>query len=128
MSRTVITRILAPSFDGWVAFDVGSPAFGHCLRTMGFLLEKMKGRPASFQDLDMCETALGKLHGMGFVHGDVNRCNFLIRNEGVDLLDFEHLVENASSELMLKELENVRVELVDNSGRGGGFIFPGDSN
>lgn len=49
---------------------------------------------------------------MGFVHGDVNLYNFRITNEGVRLLDFEHLVENASPELMLKELENVRAELI----------------
>lgn len=34
-------------------------------RTMGFLLEKVEGCPASFQDLDMCETALGKTSRYG---------------------------------------------------------------
>jgi len=29
---------------------------------------------------------------------------------------------------MSKELENLRAELVDESGRGGGFIFHADSN
>ncbi|KAJ9255178.1 hypothetical protein DTO195F2_6394 [Paecilomyces variotii] len=97
-------------------------------RIMGFLLEKIEGHPASFQDLGICETALRKLHELGLLHGDVNRYNFLITKEGVKLLDFECFRENASPESMFKELENVRAELVEESGRGGGFIFHGDSN
>ncbi|KAL2184711.1 alpha-galactosidase A [Thermothelomyces heterothallicus CBS 203.75] len=97
-------------------------------RIIGILLEKTEGRPASFQDLSACETALGNLHKLGLVHGDVNRYNFLITKEGVKLLDFECFRENASPELMSKELENLRAELVDESGRGGGFIFHGNSN
>ncbi|KAF5234123.1 hypothetical protein FAUST_7774 [Fusarium austroamericanum] len=46
-------------------------------RVMGFLLEKLEGRSASIQDLDACETALGKLHELGLLHGDANRYNFL---------------------------------------------------
>jgi RIO-like serine/threonine protein kinase len=90
---------------------------------MGFVLEKIEGRPASLQDLSLCEAALWKLHSLGHVHDDVNRYNFLITNDEVKLLDFEHLVENASPEAMRKELENVHAELIDESGRGGGFIF-----
>jgi serine/threonine protein kinase len=97
-------------------------------RIMGFLIEKINGRSASFQDLSICETAVGKLHELGLIHGDVNRYNFLVTEEGVKLLDFECLQENASTNSMRKELENVRAELVDESGRGGGFIFHGDSN
>jgi predicted Ser/Thr protein kinase len=97
-------------------------------RIMGFLIEKIEGRSASFQDLGICETALGKLHNLGFLHGDVNRYNFLVTEEGVKLLDFECFLENASPKLMRKELESVRAELVDESGRGGGFMFHGDRN
>jgi len=97
-------------------------------RIMGFLIEKIEGRSASFQDLSICETALGKLHELGLLHGDVNRYNFLVTEEGVKLIDFECLLENASPESMRKELESLRAELVDESGRGGGFIFHGDIN
>lgn len=97
-------------------------------RIIGFLLEKIEGRPASIRDLGTCKTALGKLHELGFLHGDANRYNFLVTEEGVKLLDFERLQENASPESMQKELESVRVELTEESGRGGGFIIQGDSN
>ncbi|KAF2651898.1 hypothetical protein K491DRAFT_681772 [Lophiostoma macrostomum CBS 122681] len=97
-------------------------------RIIGFFIEKIGGRSASFQDLSICETALGRLHELGLIHGDVNRYNFLVTEDGVKLLDFECLLENASPESMRKEMENVRAELVDESGRGGGFIFRGDSN
>lgn len=96
-------------------------------RIMGLLLEKIEGCPASFQDLSICEAALEKLHELGLVHGDVNRYNFLVTEGGVKLVDFESLLENASPESMRKELDNIRVELAEESGHGGGFIFHGDS-
>lgn len=95
-------------------------------RIMGFLLEKLEGCPASVSSLSSCETAIRNLHGLGLLHGDVNRYNFLVAGEGVKLLDFECAQENASPEAMRKELENVRAGLTDESGRGGGFIFNGD--
>jgi RIO-like serine/threonine protein kinase len=77
-------------------------------RIIGLLIEKIKGRPASFQDLSICETALGELHKLGHAHGDVNRYNFLVTEEGVKLLDFECLLENASPKSMREELESLR--------------------
>lgn len=97
-------------------------------RIVGFLLEKVDGHSASIHDLSVCETALRELHKLGLVHGDVNRYNFLVTEEGVKILDFENSRENASPESMSMELENLRVELVDESGRGGGFIFHGDDD
>ena len=110
---------LAPRFLGHV-YENG--------RIMGFLLEKLVGRSASIQDLSVCESALRKLHELGFFHADVNRYNFLITEEGVKLLDFERLEENASPESMWKELESLRAELVDEPGRGGGFTLQVDDN
>lgn len=96
-------------------------------RIIGFLLEKIEGRPASIQDLGVCEKALERLHELGLLHGDVNRYNFIItEEEGVKIVDFEHLQENASPESMQKEVESVRAELIEESGRGGGFIVRGD--
>ncbi|CAG8359027.1 unnamed protein product [Penicillium salamii] len=95
---------------------------------MGFLLEKIEGRADSIQDLKTCETALERLHGLGIFHGDANRSNFLVTGERVKLLDFEHFQEDGSPGSMRKELESVRVELMEDSGRGGGFIIQGDGN
>ncbi|KAK6225764.1 hypothetical protein QIS74_01811 [Colletotrichum tabaci] len=95
-------------------------------RIVGFLLERLEGRFASVQDLNVCEAALRKLHGLGLLHGDVNRYNFIVTQEGVKLLDFERAQENASPESMSKELKGLRAELVDESGRGGGFISHDD--
>ncbi|WQF82018.1 Putative protein kinase-like domain superfamily [Colletotrichum destructivum] len=77
-------------------------------------------------DLNVCEAALRKLHGLGLLHGDVNRYSFIITQEGVKLLDFERAQENASPESMSKELKGLRTELADESGRGGGFFFQDD--
>lgn len=60
-------------------------------RIMGFLLEKIIGRAAFVEDLSICETAFGKLDGLGLLHGDPNRYNFLVMGERVKLLDFERL-------------------------------------
>ncbi|KAJ0415800.1 hypothetical protein BJY00DRAFT_326751 [Aspergillus carlsbadensis] len=97
-------------------------------RIMGFLLEKMAGRAASIDDLGIREAALKKLHGLGFLHGDANRYNFLITEEGVQLLDFESFQENAGLEAMQQKLESLQLELTEESGRGGGFTFSGDSD
>ncbi|KAM4065596.1 alpha-galactosidase A [Hirsutella rhossiliensis] len=99
-----------------------------CGRVIGFLLEKIQGRSASLHDLTACEAALGELHKRDFLHGDVNRYNFLVTEDGVKLLDFENFVENASPEPMNKELKSLRDELLGESGRGGGFIFHDDGN
>lgn len=97
-------------------------------RIMGFILEKLEGRPAASGDLSSCETAIRKLHGLGLLHGDVNRYNFLVTQQGVKLLDFECAQENASEESMRKDLEYVRAGLIDQSGLGGGFMFSDDGD
>lgn len=51
-------------------------------RVIGFVLEKVAGRAAGVEDLKACEEVLGKLHARGVVHGDVNRFNFLVGEEG----------------------------------------------
>ncbi|KAH9905492.1 hypothetical protein F4778DRAFT_770038 [Xylariomycetidae sp. FL2044] len=74
-------------------------------RIRGFVLEKLEGP---------------------FSHGDVNRYNFLITEGGVKLPDFEHLEENASPEAMKKELESLPAQLIEESGRVGGYRFHGE--
>ncbi|KAJ4325700.1 hypothetical protein N0V94_000459 [Neodidymelliopsis sp. IMI 364377] len=91
-------------------------------RVIGFLLEKLEGRRnAVVRDLHDCEMALGRFHNLGLLHGDVNRHNFLVNNDGVKLIDFEHFQENATEVLRISEMQSLRAELDDRSGRGAGF-------
>ncbi|KAM3418290.1 hypothetical protein BST61_g4290 [Cercospora zeina] len=93
-------------------------------RIMGFILEKIDGRQhASLEHREACEMALAKLHKFG-LHGDVNRYNFLVGNNGeITLLDFERFDEDATADMRAKEVQSLRAELTDESGRGGGFMF-----
>jgi hypothetical protein len=76
-----------------------APAFlGHLIengRVIGLWLEKVDGGFASIDDLPQYKKALCGLHGMGLVHGDVNRFNFIVdRSSGhVRMIGFEHAEE-----------------------------------
>ncbi|KAK3945102.1 hypothetical protein QBC46DRAFT_372769 [Diplogelasinospora grovesii] len=86
-------------------------------RVMGFLVEKLKGRFASIDDLPRCEEALQRLHSFGLVHGDINRYNFVVSSDCVRLLDLEHASEY-EEELGRLELEALPSELAEDTGRG----------
>lgn len=92
-------------------------------RVMGFLLEKVQGRNhASIEDLHDCECALKRFHALGLIHGDVNRYNFLVGKNSVQLIDFEASEEvGDDEESQLTERRSLRAELTEETGRGGGF-------
>ncbi|KAK8192035.1 hypothetical protein IWZ00DRAFT_545138 [Phyllosticta capitalensis] len=115
---------MAPRFLGHVHEDG---------RVMGLLLEKWDGRSggASIEDLSACEAALARFHGLGLLHGDANRYNFLVGQDGcgeVKLIDFECFKEGASEKMRAEELQSLRDQLQDTSGRGGGFLFSGSDD
>ncbi|OBT83909.1 hypothetical protein VE02_08411 [Pseudogymnoascus sp. 03VT05] len=90
-------------------------------RVIGFVLEKVAGRAAGVEDLEACRGVLGRLHGMGVVHGDVNRFNFLVGEGGaVRIIDFERAEEGAGEERRRGEIEGLGGELGGGEGRGGG--------
>jgi hypothetical protein len=93
-------------------------------RVIGMLLEKVEGDAASIDDLPKCREALCNLHGMGLVHGDVNRFNFMVdrAKDRVCLLDFES-VEAFNEEMAKLEIESLSSELPDRTGRGNGFVI-----
>ncbi|KAH7128831.1 alpha-galactosidase A [Dendryphion nanum] len=92
-------------------------------RVMGFILEKLEDRRnASVGDLSKCELVLRKFHSFGFLHGDVNRYNFLIGKDGVKLIDFERFEEGSTENSRTREMQSLRAEFVDQSGRGAGFV------
>ncbi|KAK3939478.1 hypothetical protein QBC46DRAFT_437210 [Diplogelasinospora grovesii] len=92
-------------------------------RVIGVLLEKAEGRFAGIEDLPRCEEILSRLHAFGLLHGDPNRYNFVINgNDEIKLIDFEKTRFTEDSELMRAELASLPKYLVDESGRGGGFV------
>jgi RIO-like serine/threonine protein kinase len=91
---------------------------------MGFMVEKLENRRcASIEDLSACEQVLEEFHRLGFLHGDVNRYNFLVGEPGVKIIDFERFQEGATEDARRREIQSLRDELVDESGRGAGFVF-----
>jgi predicted Ser/Thr protein kinase len=92
-------------------------------RIIGILLEKVNGRPAGIEDLQICSSALNRLHGLGISHGDCNRYNFIVGVDAkVTLVDFEKSTVGASEDSMQVETANLHKELVEVTGRGGGFV------
>lgn len=75
-------------------------------RVIGFLLEKIPdGRHAEPADLEMCKAALRRFHELGFVHGDCNKYNFIIRPDGqVVLIDFDKASACTDPALMEAEM------------------------
>lgn len=89
-------------------------------RVMGLLLQKVDGERACLDDLPDCEALLRRVHGLGMVHGDVNRHNFVVDRAGaggVRLVDFEHF-EDFDEERAMKELLALPAELAEDTGRG----------
>lgn len=92
-------------------------------RTIGFLLEKVEGNFASLADLAKCEAALRRLHGIGLIHGDANRYNFIVdaSTGDVRLIDFEH-ADVYDEEKARLELEELKAQLTEETGRGASRI------
>ena len=93
-------------------------------RVIGFLLEYISlARFAGPNDLEACQEALGKLHGLGILHGDVNRYNFLVQGEGeekrVTMIDFDGTERVNDLKALRAEFESVSEKLADESGLGG---------
>lgn len=104
-----------------------APAFlGHLTengRVMGFLMRRVEGRAACLGDLARCEALVLRLHrlgGLGLVHGDVNRYNFIVEDtpDGrIWLVDFEH-AQDYDEEAGRAEFLSLASELAEETGRG----------
>ncbi|KAF0642223.1 hypothetical protein NXS19_008448 [Fusarium pseudograminearum] len=93
-------------------------------RVVGYLRDKLEGRPASLHDLDGCEAALGRLHDLEILIGDVSRGNFLITEQGVKFQNFKRLEERPSNRAKMHESSCMYLGLV-NSEPGNPFDFRG---
>ena len=103
--------------------DITPKFLGHLTenrRTMGMLIEYLNDfRMASKQDLAPCTATLTHLHGLGYIHGDINRHNFLIRRDGqvAKVIDLDFCVA-AVDEEVVEEMRKVSVALNDEGYRG----------
>ncbi|KAB8269430.1 hypothetical protein BDV30DRAFT_229861 [Aspergillus minisclerotigenes] len=72
------------------------------------------------QDLKDCTETVRLLHEHGIVHGDLNKYNFLVTEEGVKLFDFEVSAaqEDADPGSTEDELKGLAARLEDESGIG----------
>lgn len=93
-------------------------------RVIGFVLEEVEGRPATIGDLSRCKSVLQHLHDHGLLHGDINKYNFIVQNDTARLIDFERSqFYPADTGPMRNELTSLRDQLMEETGRGGGFRF-----
>ncbi|KAI9771584.1 MAG: hypothetical protein M1835_006406 [Candelina submexicana] len=71
-------------------------------------------------DLESCEAVVRRLHGLGIVHGDLNKHNFLVDDGGkVALIDFESAKKSTDKEAMEKETRGIKEQLLTKAFRGG---------
>ncbi|KAJ6185752.1 hypothetical protein N7519_007053 [Penicillium mononematosum] len=105
-------------------YDIGPRFLGHLTedgRVIGFVMERIaNARHAGPQDLDICQQTLARLHALGIRHGDVNRFNFLIRDEKAILFDFDTARKCDDPKLLAEELRNLQEGLESSSDKGGG--------
>ncbi|MDB5910725.1 MAG: putative alpha-galactosidase a protein [Massilia sp.] len=115
MYRILEGRDIAPRFLGHI-HEAG--------RVIGLLLEKVPdGRSAEPADLEACVAALRRFHALGFVHGDCNKYNFIIRPDGqAVLIDFDKAKTCADPVLMDAEIASLEGQLAETTGRGGGLM------
>lgn len=94
---------IAPQFLGHLTEQ------GRCI---GFLLEMIEHRYPTKENYPACEQVLRRLHKIGWIHGDVNRYNFLIEESTghVKMVDFEHSEPYDEAKAKL-EIEQLHFEL-----------------
>lgn len=104
---------LAPRFIGYVYEETKD-------RTVGFLMEEIFGNPPDIQNLSECVKTVRLLHTFGIVHGDPNRYNFLMTENGAKVFDFEVSVakEDVGPAAAQEEIESLEAKLKDESGIG----------
>lgn len=117
----------------WIEGHKIGPAFlGHLVhlveegRVIGFMMECIADfRHATPDDFDLCRLALTKLHTLGIKHGDVNKHNFLVRNEKVTPIDFDCASRTVDPDVLEREVEDLQCQLRGTSGRGGRIVESG---
>jgi thiamine kinase-like enzyme len=104
---------LAPKFIGFAYEETKA-------RIVGFLMEDISGHHPDIHDLRDCMKTVHRLHTYGIVHGDLNRYNFLMTEDGAKIFDFEVSVAqtNVDPAAAEEELNLLAIRLEDESGTG----------
>jgi predicted Ser/Thr protein kinase len=115
------------AYEWIVGHHIGPQFLGHVLeegRIIGFVMEHISGaRHATPEDLPLCRAVLSNLHQLGIKHGDINKHNFLIHGGTATLIDFDSTSRPTDAGDLESELENLREQLEDTSGRGGSSTY-----
>jgi tRNA A-37 threonylcarbamoyl transferase component Bud32 len=88
-------------------------------RAIGFVIERLEGHHASISDFAAFETIVKESHGLGILHGDLNRHNFIAKDGKALLVDFETARKCDDKEALRAELEALKGKLLDESRTGG---------
>ncbi|GFF59408.1 LOW QUALITY PROTEIN: uncharacterized protein DSM5745_06187 [Aspergillus udagawae] len=104
---------LAPKFIGFAYEETKAPI-------VGFLMEDISGHHPDIHDLTDCMKTVHRLHTYGIVHGDLNRYNFLMTEDGAKISNFEVSVAqtNVDPAAAEEELNLLAIRLEDESGIG----------
>lgn len=103
-------------------YNIGPKFLGHIVehdRVVGMLLEKIEGRHPGIEDLEICQAELKRLHQAGFLHGDLNKHNIVIRDGKAVLIDFQTTEYCDDQDELDAEYAKLESCLLDTSGRGG---------
>lgn len=116
--RVLERTSLAPGFLGYI-HEHG--------RVIGFLLERVEGREAAVDDLPICQSCLQRVYGLDPLHGGVVRYKFIIARDGTaKLVDSENSRVTTDRSTKQIEMESLRDQLMEESGRSAGFIYEGN--
>lgn len=104
---------MAPRFIGLVYEETKD-------RTIGILIEEILGTVPAIRNLEDCKKTVRLLHTHGIIHGDLNRYNFLMTEQGAKVFDFGSAVAKADVDPTAaeEELEGLEAKLKDESGVG----------
>lgn len=81
-------------------------------RVVGILLEKIEGHHPRLEDLEACQTALGRLNDLGIAHRDCHQYNFIVTEDNrVVLIDFETSIFDASTEAMEEDMHDLEADI-----------------
>ncbi|KAE8348503.1 hypothetical protein BDV28DRAFT_164343 [Aspergillus coremiiformis] len=115
---TQYNSALAPRIVGYVFEEMPD-------RVIGFIVEEIHGSRPNTLHFEACQVALQELHDLDILHGDINRDNLFITDEGVKFIDFEdscimNSAENKEEWDKKKsdEMQSLMEKLADDSGRG----------